>query len=471
MLRATLLVERIVAGTKLLETNRRLLIVGAGAAGVAAAIRASELHVDCLLLEKEPWALGAQSDSNRIVDPTEYDWPQPHWRKGRFVAGRFDQDLPLTFERGEAQDLCHRWQRLFAAWVGNHTGSSATGNVEIRHRRDLVTLAGADLRFECWEEQNNPAKRRKECDVVIADDGVEMVYVNSNHAPDRFGAIISCIGFGSETVSVPISGATTPYQGPRFWQADSLAERAMGLAKPQGLIRVLVSGGGDGALQDIQRALTRRCGRDLWDRIVEVDPDFEKKIDFAMAAMVDDEGRRAHAWKAPDQASPRSLRKWHRAYSLIARRIWANWSESQRETLRHTVLRETVTVHLFWAVGGLVPAYAFGLNRLLTYLVLLLHQENTGRPFWGSDPATWASDRPIVLAGHRVSRVMPIGHSCTDHRSCNGQLHKVYCNGSVSKEYLVGEFEVVIIRHGAPPRPLIDRPLVTEQFVPFKFPT
>ncbi len=48
-----------------------------------------------------------QRYSSRVVDPTGFDWPAPHWRKGSMP------DRPLAFDRGPASAVANVWQEAY----------------------------------------------------------------------------------------------------------------------------------------------------------------------------------------------------------------------------------------------------------------------------------------------------------------------------------------------------------------------
>jgi NADPH-dependent 2,4-dienoyl-CoA reductase/sulfur reductase-like enzyme len=58
---------------QLLTASHRLLVIGAGPAGVASAIRASQLGVPVWLVEKDSDALSMLSASPRVISPALYD--------------------------------------------------------------------------------------------------------------------------------------------------------------------------------------------------------------------------------------------------------------------------------------------------------------------------------------------------------------------------------------------------------------
>ena len=102
MVRAVGIVDRAVR-YRIIGPNKRLLVVGAGAAGVSAAIRAADAQTGTTLVEREDAPLQRQGDSFRMVDPTGSDWPHAGWNEGG-VSG-----LPLPLLRKPAVELVRLW--------------------------------------------------------------------------------------------------------------------------------------------------------------------------------------------------------------------------------------------------------------------------------------------------------------------------------------------------------------------------
>jgi FAD binding domain len=468
MVRAVLVVERLHAA-KIIGQDRPLLIVGAGAAGMCAALTASELNVRSLVLERTTSVLTTQqSVTSRVIDPTEYDWPHPHWKEGKFPFRPDDQPLPVEFFRGTADAIAWEWQLDFHNWCTTvvRLNSSGYAAIQIKHE---------------WQARQNPANQNIECFDLTTDPATAVGEVKwTDHCvyftdkagtafPDKFGAALSCIGFGDERVEATSTGGST-FAGPPFWAEDKFENRDLGLPVTGGRRDVLVSGGGDGAQQDIQRLLTRRCGRDLVEAMSEVSPGFMDHVDIGEVALADDEGRRSHAWAPAHKRPATSLARWHDAFTKQADHIWSHWSEDIQHEMVSRVLRESVSVHLTWILGHDVPSFSFGINRLLTHLVLKMHELQTSRPLRTDEaPDKWNGERPIIVAGLKLGRVDPVNHSCSGYESCLGKIHTAYCVVG-SKELPLGEFDIVVIRHGMDVKPLFGTPPVPEQVTPLSFP-
>lgn len=477
-LRAALVVERLSAahlqglgGTSpIINRSNPLLVIGGGAAGVTAALRASEVGVEVLLLEASLAVMATQLGiRTRTIDPAEYDWPHAHWSRGAFPPHPGERDLPISIDRQPAGDLATLWQLQLNAWTKGIT--PASGKLEVRHRTRVVGLADGTYRFQ-ENVSKDPEHPLWEPRGLIHWDngGVYMTHDDTGHVV-RFGAVISCVGFGVEGVEVPdLRGGS--YAGPYFWGNDKLCERHLGLprnaANESARVDVLVSGGGDGAQQDVQRVLTKRSGRELFDAFADVDSDFANRIPAGNLALADDEGRRAHAWARTDErdAAISSLKRWHAAYATAVDQIWQGWSESQHSELLSRVIRDQDRVHLTWLLSSPVPTFSYGLNRLLTLLVLRLHELATKRPYWCADIGQVNGDKPIVITGARLECVEVVGAGVfSAYVSSTQGAHT-----SISPHVHLGDFDIVVIRHGIEPAPLFGSPPISEQIMPFGFP-
>jgi hypothetical protein len=73
------------------------------------------------------------------------------------------------------------------------------------------------------------------------------------NTPPTFRFILWATGFGKEMCEIP-TGAPTPYRGHPFWDTDKFEAPNCGLSPSP---RVLITGSGDGALQDFLRVATK----------------------------------------------------------------------------------------------------------------------------------------------------------------------------------------------------------------------
>lgn len=218
MVRACALVRRLHAGGAL-GPSRRLLVVGGGAGGASAAVTAASLGVPVVLCLADAAPFHVQAGSPRVVNPTEYHWPHPHWALGRFPAAG---TVPFPWATSTGVELAQTWTLGLDRWRNDPaTGPFLTVLPNVRlQKSDLQTVPGVGV--------NCPK----------ADDGQGA----------QFAAVLSFAGMlhdGSRHLG---------FQSFPYWQADPLDQPDLGLPGPA--YRLLVSGAGDGGLQDFIRALT-----------------------------------------------------------------------------------------------------------------------------------------------------------------------------------------------------------------------
>jgi hypothetical protein len=391
MLRATTLVERLL-NQKLIGPQHPghlpLLVVGAGAAGVCAALRASRLGVDTCLVESRRQPLMVQKGVNtRRIDPVEFDWPHPHWQAAQFPAQPqlpLGRHLPLAFPTELASVLALRWRRTFQLWRRHHAGRGAAGQLVFWANTPLLP---ADIvskpQAETWTH-----------------------HLPQGWLPTDFGAVLACTGFGPEDV-----WAAPAFHGAPFWSADTLT-RLPGTAK------VLVSGGGDGAMQDFLRAATNSFGRPLF-HAMGVD---QLTLNLEGVRHAEDVCRRLHAWSDPTLPPDAAmLAWWQQQYETLVEGIWRHWLKPA-----HTAqLRQAMAVlsgrQVLWVMKFASPGHSYGLNRLLALLVVRLLERQHGAP--------------ALFTGVTLSDVQPLAGAAQQVTLSDGLVHDV---------------DTLVVRHGLP---------------------
>jgi hypothetical protein len=450
MVRATALVAALshpVDGE--LRAGAVLLVIGAGAAGVSAAMAAVELGRRCVLidapqspdapLEGDSWhAFRRQFGvTTRWLDPTEYDWPQSHWAKAAWPAAGYE-DLPaspLPYAPAAASALARQWFAHFQAW---RTGL-APGVLEL-----LPDTRDADL------------------DLAFGPSQVDVLCKPSKwpSGVGALGAVISCVGQGTERLTAADESA---YQGLAFWASDPWSDRGLGLGVGAGRpARVLVSGGGDGAMQDIQRALCGDFGRRLLDRHWNGRPLSDALMTPAHTAAV---AATEAAWVAEQRQGIPMGAAWvarDRACVDVAHDFWNAVSEAQRSAIARLLLRRealTGSVHLTWLLRGERATACYALNRMLVELVLLAYvhfasgplrqrRDLSGPPIAGGG----ASIQPVVVPGYQMAELESAAtqHACGAEKSpCHRWPHHVSVSPSGGgRAQRLGTYDIVIVRHG-----------------------
>lgn len=202
------------------------------------------------------------------------------------------------------------------------------------------------------------------------------VATNCAAAGNRDELVLSCIGFGDELVAEePRNGLWNHYAGPRFWHDSDgiLANRAL----PHGVSDVVISGGGDGAMQDLQRVATNGTlfGRELYVKlqglidhqvnrgwIAKPFPDTDSLMKFLSA---EETGRRAFSW-APDRYGvPLAMKQWHDAFAEPVFAAVRSWPTSGCDWICEQVFRKELierNLELTWVMHDPTSGYAYEMN-------------------------------------------------------------------------------------------------------------
>lgn len=454
LLRSTLVVQCLI-DEGIVDRARPLLVFGAGAAGVNAALTAAKRGVSADVLERtgHEFATLLQSDWRR-VDPVEYDWPHPHCRDGCFPSG--GRGIPLVQLAGTGADLAHAWDAELRVWMKTRSGRKGLGSVRVIPNQD----ANDFLNFRV-----DPARR-------TVDVTGPWVGKGGAFSTERYGAILSCIGFsGERTSSTDTPNPWSDYVGPGFWTDND------GLGRSNPLRRqyrhVVITGGGDGAMQDFQRAVAGTFGMELLDRVGHSLPGWKKTDHFldggslADLLMAEDAGRRAHAWKRDHQPLVRALRHWHRTFSGAVDALVAPWSDAQVAQTLKSILEPSVwngNRSVTWVYRDETPGYAYALNRFLCLLIEKLVERR----------AASGIRLPVsILSESQVTSIRPVlsKHQCGIADDCNGEDHIVEIRTRLSPKPRQVTADLIVVRHGAlHDRVLAKQAPVPEQLTPYSFP-
>ena len=225
-----------------------ILIVGAGFAGVAAALQAAESSVKAYVLDinSAPFSQQAKCHS-RYVGPFMYEWPasycgdqhypprgwpsdQKGWDKASLQLG-WISSMPM-----EASQLASDCKE----WLSNKiSGWSSGPHLHLPKPTFLTDVSAEKISEYVYQFKEGRAQSKS---IVGVDWPLLGVEVDCKVEPKY---IIFAAGMGDEYVKIPPSVAGKP-----FWCEDSL--RAPTSANSE----IGVFGGGDGALQDFLRATT-----------------------------------------------------------------------------------------------------------------------------------------------------------------------------------------------------------------------
>lgn len=243
MVRAQLLVDRLFDQKLLVDKpnqiDSRLLVIGAGACGATAAVHAATLGASVLLIDKASHRFGFQRNSpSRWIDPAQYDWPLDHWIGNRFPWT--GAKIPLAWSAGPAPRVAIAWDRDLLLAIRALPG-----------RLGIVMDAELDGPIAFTPDKLHAHIRDKKG--AICPESLE------------FGRLIVAVGPGSEKTAIPWPKVPGSYVGFEFWEKDPFEVRPF----PSRPTNVLISGAGDGSVQDFLRLMTsersaklsyRKCG-------------------------------------------------------------------------------------------------------------------------------------------------------------------------------------------------------------------
>ncbi len=481
------------------QKKRRVLVMGAGVAGLATALNVARLGADVTIVERETYPFGSLANCNwRTVDPTEYDWPHPHWNQGRLPIDLPNwpspaSPLPLPQIRLEASALAHAWSTthgaiLFPPVPGVPIAYGA-GSVAILYGHDADDLfvndrAAANALATRAPGQHMLSVRKAAATPLVAVDANG--WTDPTWLGEQFAAVVSSIGFGKEiTFEWPVPQPRQPgdwndYEGHGFWKHYDGMRKVGFMPGPGGVTpsAILISGSGDGAMQDFQRAATGLFGRALYERIsLSVGAGrFRPEPLMLNAVLAEDHARRAHGWRPDGSKIGDALAYWHEQFVLAVDQVWTGWSVLEQSTVANLVLRTEVVNYLQrrtgtstsvqWVIRESVPTFSYGLNRFLSFLVLRMMQHLR------SQAPVPAVVPPIFLTRHQISQITPVGHTCNHAPEfCYARMHDVELTDLDARtSYSCGPYDLIVIRHGQDPSPLLGGASVPEQQVPFDLP-
>lgn len=455
LIRSTVIVNALVHA-RLIDSSFPLLVFGAGAAGMNAALHAARCGVHSTVVEKNKRKFSTFAQAYwRRIDPTEYDWPHEHWRQGHFpVKGKGSIPFPQRTSSGLA--LASAWKAEWRHFNTYHNGPASNPKVTVIHDFDAHKLTYKDVHPNFLDVHGKwdaglPAFSR------------------------QFGALLCCDGFGSEQVSeYPNIGKWNQYQGPTFWHdSDGMVP---GSRLPAGVSNAIISGGGDGGMQDLQRVATSYFGRQLYEKYIAAANKRDSMLpsDGLLKDLLsaEDAGRRAFGW-APDRLGvPNALATWHRTFETAIDRLVSNWTDVEIDDMADALFRPAVlagSLPITWVLGEATPGYADALNRYLVLMLLAIarrYTDNRNRANPGS-----AIDLFTVLPSSRIDTIDPLGHSCLNAKNCIGKLHEVTILVAGGSPKTIPNANLIIVRHGVRPRRgLVGQAQIPEQIVPFSLP-
>lgn len=359
----------------------RLLVIGAGIAGVSAALRAKERGMEVVLVDAQgaPFSLQAHV-TTRYVGPFMYEWPSHGWDAQSYPNGFYGRVAESTPRWSTRDPLpASELVRQLKAWLSTlppHALPDAHFGVDASVIRDYVQ------RFVAFWGQVGLSVP----ELVLRD--VEHDWLGHcspkglAFTPDY---VVLAVGMGAERVEVP---GHPLVKGQPFWSNDGFRTRVAfhGVAG--------VFGGGDGALQDVLRLLTRH------DHPLHLIRAIERSSPAVREHL---RGRHASLLALEQQARLLSMWAPDGAYALLDRECQAICRElAQVRRVRWAVLRQlrsgTGYVHHIWREQTFGKAYL--LNRFVLHLIEQCVK--AGRP--GEQALLKRKVRYVPYRGREVTR-------------------------------------------------------------------
>jgi hypothetical protein len=381
--------------------DKDLLVVGAGAGGVSAALRAISLGVNTYLLDAADGPFSRQiSCSTRIIDPSVYEWPLEHHSELRWGDS---PRMMLAYGPSPADQVVKAWLPLV---------------MDSKHLRTL------------WRHVVREIPKPR--------DGVLTVLAhplaNGNPIVISVGAALWAAGAGDENTRCG------RYRGFRFWEIDPYGQESLGVSGEHR--RAVISGGGDGALQDLFRLAFKPSSmtspRDLLKFVAHLDAKDQDAL-----ALAEDQAQRTLIWNGGPREAEHDhpvLVRLHNEHARIAEKYAGE--RHVRDTILSSLREPFPTLCFVHPCSHFSRCYA--LNRFVGLLLLqVLEKEKL------------VDYQPRCGVAEVVASVRGGGpnHVCSDPVACHGQDHDVAvasrsCGTAPSALRRLGTFNIIVLRHG-----------------------
>ncbi len=403
MIRAEMFVQRALR-ERLISSRRKhpFIVIGAGAAGATAAALAASNGVSTVLIEGGKSTFNMQATCRtRWVCPTAYDFPFDHYRDGSFpVSGRPHH---VSWNANWANLLSVRWRAQLRAMI-----NSGNYPLKLLKYSEAKIVNSRPLEVEIrTQEPNKP--------LFVRDEPAQLV--------------LTTTGFGNERRFL---NRHHPYYGFRFWNTDPLQDPNVGIKR--GRPEVLISGSGDGGLQDLLRIATGRSFAEVVKALGGV-------LDQARSAVMDAEtavGRSLH-WNFDTSHDHRLLHALHRQYLRIVVRLFKD--QANVDAVTDVLSKPSPTIKLLAECDHFSICYP--LNHLLALLVTKALEYQTGEQ--------------VIHYNERITDIVSADvHTCNqDPWACHGHRHEVTtattgpCDTKQTSRGGTHVCNVLVIRHGA----------------------
>ena len=250
---------------QIIAAGSRIAVIGGGAAGLTAAVRAATAGCHALVIARDQELLATlRGNTTRLLHPNLYSWPAATWRER-------DAHLPIL------------------GWSAAPAGTVAA-QIEDQFRLAEQTTSLIQV--------DNPAVLDWQFPLTMRHDLIELRWLHREKSHvDAFAAIVLAVGFGRER--------RTGREFPGYWHNDRLQQ-----AGGDAALRCLIQGAGDGGLTDTLRARVRNFDQaETFERLLG-GPDLRRaalagdieRIEIQRSAAAIDQGYRELATSWLDDA-------------------------------------------------------------------------------------------------------------------------------------------------------------------------
>lgn len=406
IIRGMLIVERAYEAG-IISPSKSLFVLGAGAAGSAAAIYASTKGIPTMLIDRDEAFSRQRGCSTRQLEPTLYDWPADHWHKAAYPW--LDENPALRYVAADAASVAEEWTRVLEE--ARRAGLEYSDHTDILGSVQRLSVDPAQYEVTLQRQDGSDAfVRRPHMIIVAAGPGIE----RAERDP----------GFRSF----------------KFWDKDPLRTDLKDR-------RVLIAGSGDGAIQDFLRALLAP-ETDL-AQVVDA-----LKVPADLLGRIQTLANQADAnfiWCAENHHEHRSEAYLHVQMELIAEEFWRRSHDRIANIFDDSSREDIPDITLVHPCNHFTRG--FPVNRIVAFLAQRwCHERAVGVTML---PNTKIARVPCPAPHHTAAECASVGHEVF--------VESAYCEAFPAgparhAEPLRGTYDLILLRIGAKAEPLVEIP-------------
>lgn len=424
LVRAQTLIERLLL-TQVLVPGSKLAVVGAGAAGATVAVIAARRGIMVNLIDSSPSTFSLQRICrSRWIDPVQYDWPLSSSNRREWPSPRLKGKAPFGFTAGFASDIASGWAKTLSS-------ARKGGGISLECNTKLMALPKRSASFpnkiDVVTEQSKRTLTTRQFDLVILATGMgsERTEVSQNYLKPK------------------LDKRDPRFSGLQFWQSDSFQSPNLGLHWNISKL-VLVSGGGDGGLQDYIRLMTgcKSVLEFIDDVFATIGWDAQEQRRFMLPLQeMEHESERACQWNEKAIQDHEYLEALHRGYrdAVNTLRSGPQWNKVLQFLQSRMKGRPTPNIRLIHSCNHFGACYP--LNHFAALLV--------------DAAATQLTGESSIRSNERLVAARPTNggstHTCSP--GCWGPEHEVWLARSTCHQSMNGGdtpqvVSGLIVRHG-----------------------